>query len=265
MRLVNFNIGIKIDNAEEAAKFILSQRPDIVAFQEIVRHLDESVFDMYKSKQKVESVIGKMLPNTFFGPQWIADAMRKNGKIHRDFNGHVEQGNEVLSRFPILSATNEHYYKQYALELEWANFHAEDHPRSVQVVELDVNGTRLQILNVHGTYSKDKKDSKRTLDQNRYILKAAKRKNIPTIIVGDFNLFPGTQSMAILSAEFRDLITEYGISSTRPAFQDDGTDRGSTVVDYIFVDKNIAVNGFGVVDVDISDHLPLVLDFDIAD
>ena len=111
MRLISLNIGIKIDNSEKIGKFIKSQKPDIVAFQEIVRHFDESVFEMYKSKAHIEKIIGKMLPYSFFGPQFITDALRKNGKIHRDFNGFIEQGNEILSKFPIVSAVNEHYYK----------------------------------------------------------------------------------------------------------------------------------------------------------
>lgn len=264
MKLISFNIGIKIDNSKEIGNFIKSQDADIVAFQEIIRHFDESVFDMYKSKEHIKKIIGKKLPYSFFGPQWIADAMRKNGNMHRDFNGFVEQGNEIISKFPILNATNEHYHKHYSLELEWANFYTEDHPRCVQIVELNVNGKNLQILNLHGLYSRDKQDSERTLNQCRYILEVAKRKNIPTIIVGDFNLLPETKSIGILNKEFKNLIDEYEIKSTRPNF-DDGTDKGNNVVDYIFVNDKIKVNNFEVVNTNISDHLPLILDFDILD
>lgn len=264
MKLISFNIGIKIDNSKEIGNFIKSQNADIVAFQEIIRHFDESVFDMYKSEKHIKEIIGKKLPYSFFGPQWIADAMRKNGNIHRDFNGFVEQGNEIISKFPILNATNEFYHKHYSLELEWANFHTEDHPRCVQIVELNVNGKNLQILNLHGLYSRDKQDSKRTLNQCRYILEAAKRKNIPTIIAGDFNLFPETKSIGILNKEFKNLVDEYKVKSTRPTF-DDGTDKGNNIVDYIFVNDKIKVNEFGVINTNISDHLPLILDFDILD
>ncbi len=264
MKLISFNIGIKIDNSQEIGNFIKSQNADIVAFQEIIRHFDESVLEMYKSQKDVKKIIGKKLPYSFFGPQWIADAMRKNGNMHRDFNGFVEQGNEIISKFPILNATNEFYHKHYSLELEWANFHTEDHPRCVQIVELNVNDKNLQVLNLHGLYSRDKQDSERTINQCRYILEVAKRKNIPTIIVGDFNLFPETKSIGILNKEFKNLIDEYGIQSTRPNFND-GTDKGTNVVDYIFVNDKIKVNNFEVININISDHLPLILDFDILD
>ena len=264
MKLISINIGIKIDNSKKIGEFIKSQKPDFVAFQEIVRHFDESVFDMYKSKSRIERVIKEKLPYSFFGPLWITNAMRNNGKMHRDFNGFVEQGNEVVSKFPIINATNEHYYKNYSLELEWANFHAEDHPRAVQIVELNVNDKKLQIINLHGLYSKDKQDSERTISQCEYVLNTTKRNDIPTIIVGDFNLFPNTESIQILSQEFRNLIDEYNIMSTRPDFND-GTDVGNNVVDYIFVNDKIKVNNFKAFNTNISDHLPLILDFEIID
>ncbi|MBU1075037.1 endonuclease/exonuclease/phosphatase family protein [Patescibacteria group bacterium] len=265
MKLVSFNIGIKIDNSKAIGEFIESQKPDIVAFQEIIRHFDDSVFDMYKSKSDIEKIIGKRLSYSFFGPQWIADAMRKNGKMHRDFNGFVEQGNEVISKFPIITAVNEHYHKQYSLELEWANFYTEDHPRSVQIVELDINGKALQVLNLHGLYSKGKLDSDRSIAQCEYVLDATKRKDIPTIIVGDFNLFPDTESIRILNKEFRNLINEYSIVNTTCSDYKDDVEAGDRVVDYIFVNDKINVNSFEVIDTNISDHLPLILDFDIND
>lgn len=264
MKLISFNIGIKLDNPKKIGDFIKSQKPDIVAFQEIVRHFDESVFDMYKSKYHIEQIIGKRLPYSFFGPQWITDAMRKKGKMYRDFNGLVEQGNEVISKFPIISATNEHYYKNYSLKLEWADFYTEDHPRSLQIVELNMNNKKLQILNLHGLYSRNKQDSKRTIAQCKYVLGAAKRKEIPTIIVGDFNLLPNTKSIQILNKKFRNLIDEYNITLTRPNFND-GMETGNNVVDYIFVNDKIKVNNFEVVHTNISDHFPLILDFDIID
>jgi endonuclease/exonuclease/phosphatase family metal-dependent hydrolase len=264
MKLISFNIGIKINNSEKIGNFIESQNPDIVTFQEIIRHFNEDVFDMYKSKQHIEKIIGKKMPHSFFGPQWIADAMRKNGKMHRDFNGFVEQGNEIITKFPILNASNEFFHKNYSLELEWANFHTEDHPRCVQIAELEVNNKKLQILNLHGLYSRDKKDSKRTIQQCKYILHAAKRKDIPTIITGDFNLLPDTKSIKMMNKKFRNLVNEYNIESTVPDY-DHGTEsaRGRFVMDYIFVNNKIKVNNFKVVDTNISDHLPLILDFDI--
>lgn len=263
MKLISFNIGIKIHNSKEIGEFINSEEPDVVALQEIMRHLDDSVFEMYKSKTEIEKVISEKLPYSFFGPLWITNKMKMNGKIHRDFNGFVEQGNQIISRFPIKKATNEFFYQNYSLITDWSDFHTMDHPRAVQVMELDVNGKRLQVLNVHGTYTKDKKDNERTIKQCQHILNSAK-KHLPTIIVGDFNLLPNTKSIELLDKEYFNLIKLYYIKTTRPDFQDEH-DTGNNVVDYIFVNNKIKVRDFKVINTSISDHLPLVLDFEIMD
>lgn len=95
MKLLNINVGIKIDNTSRIAEFIKQQNTDIVALQEVVRHLEDSVFPEFRSKSGIEKIVGEMYPNRFFGPLWVTDAFRKDGKIHRDFGGLIEQGNEI--------------------------------------------------------------------------------------------------------------------------------------------------------------------------
>lgn len=49
MKLLNLNIGIKIDNTIEVGNFIKNSKADIVALQEIVRHLDDKVYNQFRS------------------------------------------------------------------------------------------------------------------------------------------------------------------------------------------------------------------------
>ena len=60
----------------------------------------------------------------------------------------------------------------------------------------------------------------------------------------------------------KNLIDIYNIKSTRPNFND-GLDKGNVVCDYIFVNDKIKVNDFKVIQSNASDHLPLLLDFEI--
>ena len=68
----------------------------------------------------------------------------------------------------------------------------------------------------------------------------------------------------MLDKKFRNLIKEYKITRTRPTF-DDGLDVGDIVCDYVFVNDKVKVNNFKVDENAVSDHLALVLDFDIKD
>ena len=101
----------------------------------------------------------------------------------------------------------------------------------------------------------------RTQNQIDAILNRA-RKDIPCIIVGDFNLLPTSKYIKMLSDNYKNLIDKYKIKSTRPEF-DDRLDKGNLVCDYVFVNNKVKVNDFYVLNSNASDHLPLVLDFDL--
>lgn len=126
---------------------------------------------------------------------------------------------------------------------------------------MKIGEKELQIINVHGTWNKDKIGNKRTKIQTKAILENI-RYDIPCIVVGDFNLLPDTKEIKSLSSNLENLIERFNIKSTRPEF-DDGLDKGNIVCDYIFVNNKVKVNNFCVVNSNVSDHLPLILDFDI--
>ena len=262
MKLISFNIAIFINNADQVADFIIDQKADIVAFQENVKHLEDSAYEEYQKKFHIDRKLKHLYPYSFFGPLLKCNVNSKDGKVYRKYGGWIEQGNEILSRYKIIEATNEHYHMQYGDTNDRTHFYETDHPRSVIVSELDVEGKRVQILNLHGTYTEKKLDNEGTIKQSEYILKAAQRKDIPTIIVGDFNLLPETKSIKMLDKKYRNLVVENNITSTRPDVRK-GKELGSSVVDYIFVDERIKVNKFEVIKTEISDHYPLVLDFEI--
>ena len=126
---------------------------------------------------------------------------------------------------------------------------------------MDIDGKQLQIINVHGIWTIDKLDDERTLEQLKIILSSI-REDIPSIVVGDFNLLPNSDSITTISKKMINLILKYNVKTTRPTF-DDGLDKGDLVCDYIFVNDKVKVNNFKVLNSKASDHLPLILDFEI--
>ncbi|HOU75525.1 MAG TPA: hypothetical protein PK957_00160 [Candidatus Dojkabacteria bacterium] len=107
-----------------------------------------------------------------------------------------------------------------------------------------------------------KKGDDRTIKEFQFVVETALKKDIPTIITGDFNLSPETESIQIINEHFFNLIDKYKIKTTRPVFKDN-IEKRNNVVDYIFVNSGIKVNDFGAIQTNISDHLPLFLDFEI--
>lgn len=259
MKLFNLNIGVKIDNNNGVVDLIKNDYYDIVTLQESMRKLDAGVNTLFDSCNIIKNQT--KYENNFFGALWIAKQHRKNGTIARDFGGYVEQGNQLLTNLPIIKSRNIFYYKEYSNFEDTTNFREDDHPRAFTDVIAKIGDKELQIINVHGTWNKDKTGNERTKIQTKAILENV-RYDIPCIVVGDFNLLPETQEIKSLSSKMDNLIARFNIKSTRPEF-DDGLDKGNMVCDYIFVNDKVKVNNFSVINSNVSDHLPLILDFDI--
>jgi endonuclease/exonuclease/phosphatase family metal-dependent hydrolase len=80
----------------------------------------------------------------------------------------------------------------------------------------------------------------------------------PKILCGDLNLKPDTQSLKILEEGMVNQIAINNIKSTRSVQYYPKAER---FADYIFISKDIHVNSFKVLPDEVSDHLPLFLDF----
>lgn len=261
MKLLDLNVGIKLDNTKQVLKFIQNENADICTFQEAMNAVDDSVYDIFKSKNDIIRL--EEYQYNEFAPLFIAEGITKNNVVVRDFGGKAEQGSLIVSKYKIKEHYNQFYYNDYKYEYDATYFREKDWCRSIQNAILEIDGKEIQIINVHGIWNKDKIGDERTINQSEFILSKI-RKDIPVIVVGDFNLLPNTESIKILNNELINLIEKYNIKSTRPNF-DDGLDSGNIVCDYIFVNDKVKVNDFKVINTDISDHLPLLLDFDIKE
>jgi hypothetical protein len=121
------------------------------------------------------------------------------------------------------------------------------------------------IVNVHGIAVWPKADTPERLDQSRRIRAFTDAANVPAIICGDLNLFPDTESVRMLAKDMRDLTAEYAIPTTRSDFHMGKSFKSGSPIestsDYCFVSPGITVRSFSVPNVEVSDHLPLILEF----
>lgn len=135
-----------------------------------------------------------------------------------------------------------------------------NHARNLQYVTILFNNKPLTIMNIHGLWNgKGKTDSEDRINQSKNIVNFIKSLNGEYILGGDFNLLPDTESVKIIeSAGLRNLIKDFGITSTRTSFYK----KPEKFADYVFVSQNIKVNNFEVLPDEVSDHSPLFLDFE---
>lgn len=120
---------------------------------------------------------------------------------------------------------------------------------------------QIHITNFHGTAFPDEKlDSSERIEQSEFLIDFFKDKKGPKIIGGDFNLEPETQSVKLFEkGGYRNLIKEYGIKTTRNKLAWVYTKK-LYFSDYIFVSPEVKVKNFEVLNLEISDHLPLILE-----
>lgn len=115
------------------------------------------------------------------------------------------------------------------------------------------------IISVHGLWQGSVKgDTEAKIEQSKKILDLAQSINGKKIICGDFNLLPDTKSIQVLSEKYKNLIGEYKITETRSSLYT----KELRYSDYVFTDESVKIKDFSVPKIDISDHLPLVLDFE---
>lgn len=140
----------------------------------------------------------------------------------------------------------------------------------LQYQELKLGEKSLWLGNVHGkTKPGTKRDTQTRLKQSAKIISFFEDKNGLKIIGGDFNLMPGTKSVKMFEEKgYRNLIEEFGVKSTRNRlawnqFKHKSGFERQYFADYVFVSPEVRVKSFEVPNIEISDHLPLILDFEI--
>jgi endonuclease/exonuclease/phosphatase family metal-dependent hydrolase len=139
----------------------------------------------------------------------------------------------------------------------------DDHDRKLQWVRMLVSGTPLLLANVHLTHRpQGKMDSEKRLKQSQSIIDFLSSSDDRKILVGDFNLLPDTESIRMIeNSGMRNLVKEYGVESTRTKLYR-RYENGPKFADYIFTSPDIVVNDFKVMPDEVSDHSPLMLDFE---
>ena len=134
------------------------------------------------------------------------------------------------------------------------------HARNLQFVTVEGPSGPLSVVNFHGLWNgRGKGDSDERIAQSHRILEFLECRKEPFVFCGDFNLLPKTESLRMLeSAGLRNLVAEFGVTSTRTSLYT----RPEPFADYVFVSDGIRVRDFRVLADEVSDHAPLLLEFD---
>lgn len=152
----------------------------------------------------------------------------------------------------------------YRNKLSIVNYKLTNMPVNLQFVNIKINNKPVLIFNFKGIwYPGDKLDTPLRLKQSQKLLQFLKKYKSPKILCGDFNLLPNTKSIAIIEGQMQNLIKDYHIKTTRSTLNHYKGSHKQKFADYMFVSKEVKVIDFKVPDIAVSDHLPLILEFEV--
>lgn len=137
-------------------------------------------------------------------------------------------------------------------------------PHNLQYIRFRYTGVPYTLAHLHGAPQPGtKRDTDERIAQSQKVINFLAGEKDKKILGGDFNLLPDTESIRMIErAGMRNLITEYDITTTRNALsygQYPESDR-QYFADYAFVSPDVQMTSFVVPALEISDHLPLILE-----
>jgi endonuclease/exonuclease/phosphatase family metal-dependent hydrolase len=131
--------------------------------------------------------------------------------------------------------------------------------------EIESNERLLNIINFHGPPKPGHKlDTPKRIDQSKYLIKYCMDLPGDKIIGGDFNISPETKSIKMFEElGYVDLIKKYKIKTTRNNIAwAKYVNHKKYFSDYVFVNPNLKIKRFEVPNIEVSDHLPMILEIE---
>ena len=185
-------------------------------------------------------------------------------KILPEFDGYfapTQKGEESLTMFIKKNFGIEEMGEQFVYR--WRNAmmgnDSSTYGINVQYTKFRKGEKDYMVGNLHGHWTPNfKGDNPARLEQSQNIKKLLDGFKGAKVLCGDFNMVPETKSMTILESSMRNLIKEYKVTSTRSHLYL----KEVKFADYILVSPEIQVKKFEVIQDIVSDHLPLLLEFD---
>lgn len=137
-------------------------------------------------------------------------------------------------------------------------------PHNLQYIRFLHDGVPYMLAHMHGVPRPGSKlDTPERIAQSQRIIDFLADEKGEKILGGDFNLMPDTESIRMIErAGMCNLVKEHGIRSTRNRLSYGQYPEGERqyFADYAFVSYGVRVRRFSVPDIEVSDHLPLVLE-----
>lgn len=250
LKVISLNIwigGVLMDNIID---FLRSEDADIVLLQEVLQGSDDTLPVQYRSfdtlKQKLGYPYGDFAPSMIDIFPW----------------GDIPNGNAILSKFPIIDRDVVLFDQSLDASTPRSPFDPTSWPitpRNLQHVVLETPAADINVYNFQGVWDLDGDNISPERERMRDVILRSISGKKYVILAGDTNAKHTNPVMRALEQHLTnifgdDLRTSFNMRrKTNPGY-------ASAVVDMIYVSDDFQVLTKQCPDIDISDHLPLVVE-----
>lgn len=239
--------GALFDNIKS---FITQEKADLLALQEVYHAEDEPPQQQWHNISALARILG--YPHYAFNP---AFSQKREGQKR------VQNGNAILSKFPISSSTSTWYDKNYQANLPEILGDYTATPRNLQHAEIAVDSKTLHIFNTQGIWGFDGEDNDRRLHMGEVIAQEVAGKQ-PALLMGDFNVKENTQTIQKVEQQMRNIFKGELTTSFNMQHKSDGG-FATAVVDMMFASPDVKIVNHYASKENVSDHLALVAEVEI--
>lgn len=240
--------GVLFDNIID---FLKQQDADIIALQEVLQSNDKTLPIQYRSLDG--------LTQLGYAHQQFAPAM-----IDQFPWGDVPGGNAVLSKFPIKAQEVTFFDDTQGPNTRRLPFDPSSFPvtpRNLQHVVIDTGVTEVNLFNLQGVWDLDGDSASPQRQKMSQIILEKTSEKRHVIVTGDTNAKYTNPVMRNLENNLTNvfgdsLITSFNMRrKSNPGY-------ATSVVDLMYISDDFSVVSRACPDVDISDHLPLVVELE---
>lgn len=239
----------------ELKAFFLKERPDILCLQEVYDTADNSLSERFHS---IEVLTG-------FFPEY--SHVYAPELLYHDQGKKYHCGNAIFSRFPIKETKTIFYDLPYG---EYERYNGYDlaydfskQPYNLLHAELSVGDASLNVFTTHGIWGTHGGDTDRRLAMGDTIINQIVDKQ-HVLLGGDFNLYRNTQTVRNIEEHLDNVFGDTLKTTFNIRKKPHVGNYATSVVDMLFVSHDIVIKKKSCPDVDVSDHFPLLAEFELA-
>jgi endonuclease/exonuclease/phosphatase family metal-dependent hydrolase len=247
IKAVSVNLWLGGILLEGIVDFLTQQDADIVLLQEVYDGTDSELPEQYRSIEALQKRL------TYSYVDFVADFLdfdRTNGKARR--------GNAIFSKFPITERDAVFFNSPYSETYHDVPGNYHNCPRDLQHVTVSTPEGSLHVFNIQGAWDLDGDNYGPLRKQmSDAIIKAVTGK-AHVVLGGDTNARPTNQAIRRLD---KYLVNVYG-NERQTSFnmrRKENPGYATSVVDMFLVSRDVQVLSHECPDIDISDHLPLIM------